>query len=52
MRNTKWIYKSEHFIPNNLEIDSDVEQILSNRNINTEEEIEIFLNGTDRKSVV
>ena len=46
MRNTKWIYKSEHFIPNNLEIDSDVEQILSNRNINTEEEIEIFLNGT------
>ncbi|MEG0069938.1 single-stranded-DNA-specific exonuclease RecJ [Cetobacterium sp.] len=45
MRNTRWVYKSENFLPKDLDIDNDVAQILYNRGIVEKEEIEFFING-------
>ncbi|MGL4954161.1 MAG: DHH family phosphoesterase, partial [Cetobacterium sp.] len=46
MRNTKWIYKSEEFKKRNTLIDKDIEQILYNRGVVSEEEINFFIDGT------
>lgn len=45
MRNTRWIYKSNEF---NIEseLDTNIAQILYNREIRSEKEIDIFINGT------
>nr|WP_307775013.1 single-stranded-DNA-specific exonuclease RecJ [uncultured Cetobacterium sp.] len=45
MRNTKWIYKTDDDIENELGLDKDIEKILFNRGIVDEKEAEIFING-------
>lgn len=46
MRNTRWVYKSEDFVPNGIELDKDIVQILYNRGVTEREEIDFFINGT------
>ena len=46
MRNTKWIYRAEKIKKDNINLDSDIVQILYNRGIENNEEIDIFINGT------
>ncbi|MGL5797208.1 MAG: DHH family phosphoesterase, partial [Cetobacterium sp.] len=46
MRNTKWLFKKEKLVKKDVLIDIDIEQILYNRGLESEEEIDLFLNGT------
>lgn len=46
MRNTKWVYRGEGIKNNDLELDSDILQILHNRGVEDKKEIDIFINGT------
>ncbi|MGL5378155.1 MAG: single-stranded-DNA-specific exonuclease RecJ [Cetobacterium sp.] len=46
MRNTKWLFKKEKLVKKDVYIDSDIEQILYNRGLESKEEIDLFVSGT------